>query len=40
MNWGDLLKAKIKGKEKFLSKNLRMMTVFKMESMKYLFKDP
>lgn len=31
---------KIKDKERFLSRNLRMMTVFKMDSMKYLFKDP
>ena len=37
---GSPKSKKLKEKEKFLSKNLRMMTVFKMESMKYLFKDP
>jgi hypothetical protein len=31
---------KIKEKERVLAKNLRMMTVYKMESMKYLFKNP
>jgi hypothetical protein len=30
---------KLKEKERYLSKNLRMMTVFKMETIKYLFKD-
>ena len=37
---GSPKSKKLKEKERFLSKNLRMITVFKMDSMKYLFKDP